>query len=274
MKRKRRKPMRGKLYPLWQWGEELTEVHEYRTFYDAITTQKINNLYAASLTGAIRMIKWEDTPQGTLWWSTLLGKYQAKENDLKSKVMVEVKGRRPALPPAKEPVWTSVGGAKDEVTPQTKTKTVTEWLDTLEEPIRTQALTNFVEFKREDKLKDNLSEAISAAFPWSLSDEGFRYWCDIANDVSMSLRYKPLTRANLPKKNALIMIRNGKLRALYYFKHYTNNYFTLKALTKEGEDKKLPTVPMVTLSLYQMSEEDVQKTIVSYGTELEFSLIK
>lgn len=263
MKRKRRKPMGTTRMPVLSWVYFL-EDKDQDIVFAAIRAQKVDTRREYyGVDEVIRLIKWQDTPQGTLWWSTLLAKVQAK-----------AKGRRPALPPAKDREWLSFGGAKDEVSTQTKTKTVTEWLDTLEEPIRTQALTNFVEFKREDKLKDNLSEAISAAFPWSLSDEGFRYWCDIANDVSMSLRYRPLTRANLPKKNALIMIRRGKIRALYYYKHYTNNYFTLKALTKEGIDKKLPTVPMVTLSLYQMSEEDVQKTIVSDGTELEFSLIK
>jgi hypothetical protein len=262
MKRKRRKPMGVVFMPVLSWVYFL-DTKDQDIVFAAIRAQKIDTRREFdSLADVIRLIKWQDTPQGTLWWSTLLAKVQAK-----------TKGRRPALPPAKEPEWLSIGGA-NEVSTQTKTKTVTEWLDTLEEPVRTQALTNFVEFKREDKLKDNLYEAISAAFPWSLSDEGFRYWCDIANDVSMSLKYKPLTRANLPKKNALIMIRSGKLRALYYFKHYTNNYFSLKALTKKGEDKKLPTVPMITMSLYQMSEEDVQKTIVSDGTELEFSLIK
>lgn len=263
MKRKRRKPMETVRMRAMSWVYFL-DTYDQDKVFAAIREQKLDPTREFSSVGeVIRAIKWEDTPQGTLWWSTLLAKVQAK-----------AKGRRPVLPPAKEPEWLSIGGAKDEVSTQTKTKTVTEWLDTLEEPVRTQALTNFVEFKREDKLKDNLTEAISAAFPWSLSDQGFRYWSDIANDVSMALKYKPFIRANLPKKNALIMIRRGKLRALYYFKHYTNNYFTLKALTKKGEDKKLPTVPMVTLSLYQMSEEDVQKTIVRDGTELEFSLIK
>jgi hypothetical protein len=54
-------------------------------------------------------------------------------------------------------------------------KTVKEWLETLDEPYRSQALENlFAPFA--SILEANILEALSGGFDWGESNQGFAYW--------------------------------------------------------------------------------------------------
>lgn len=55
---------------------------------------------------------------------------------------------------------------------------ISKWLETLEEPYRTQALQNFEASGLDDDLCENSLEALYAAFEWYKTPEGARYWND------------------------------------------------------------------------------------------------
>jgi hypothetical protein len=57
-------------------------------------------------------------------------------------------------------------------------KTIKEWLETLPEPYRSQALKNGIDMGKE---RSSLFKAINSAFVWSNSKEGFDYWRMVAN---------------------------------------------------------------------------------------------
>lgn len=63
-------------------------------------------------------------------------------------------------------------------------KTVKEWLETLDEPYRSQALENLDE-EYGDMIEPNLAEALWGAFVWDDTPQGNDYW----RDFVWSLRY-------------------------------------------------------------------------------------
>ena len=54
-------------------------------------------------------------------------------------------------------------------------KTIKEWLETLPEPIRTEALENAGELFSYPKFH-SLVDAIYGAFEWDLTKQGWKYW--------------------------------------------------------------------------------------------------
>lgn len=66
-------------------------------------------------------------------------------------------------------------------------KTISEWFETLHEPVRSKALKNYD--GRVEKTAD-LKAAIYEAFSWHDTPEGFQYWMD---------RYTEVAESNLPK---------------------------------------------------------------------------
>ena len=61
-------------------------------------------------------------------------------------------------------------------------KTVKEWLETLDEPYRSQALEN-LNPQYADILENDLIDALSGAFDWGDSPEDFEYWEDIGDRI-------------------------------------------------------------------------------------------
>jgi len=65
--------------------------------------------------------------------------------------------------------------------------TIREWLKTLPEPIRTQALTNLEsEVENANRERDSLASAIGGAFTWSESPEGHTYWSFLQSEACQS----------------------------------------------------------------------------------------
>lgn len=58
-------------------------------------------------------------------------------------------------------------------------KTIKEWLETLPEPYRTEALEN-ADKEDLDSLEFDLAQAIKAAFLWEYSTQGQAYWYLVA----------------------------------------------------------------------------------------------
>lgn len=57
-------------------------------------------------------------------------------------------------------------------------KTIKEYLESLPEPARAQALKNLLP-SEQDKEAENLSDALLGAFEWAGSPEGHKYWMDV-----------------------------------------------------------------------------------------------
>ena len=74
-------------------------------------------------------------------------------------------------------------------------KKTIEWLRTLDEPYRTQAIINT---SVSDLLvqKDSLEEALADAFYWGESPEGDDYWSEIFSKISYPLTEKPCKSVN------------------------------------------------------------------------------
>lgn len=72
------------------------------------------------------------------------------------------------------------------------TKTVREWLETLPEPYRTQAIENTRTLNGEagedifNALDTEASSALHGAFVWSDSHQGFKYWNNLDNKLDKS----------------------------------------------------------------------------------------
>lgn len=64
-------------------------------------------------------------------------------------------------------------------------KTVEHWLNTLPEPYRTQALNNVDTIWLYSNAYD-VSDALMKAFVWSDSTEGFHYWNDLDDSLTVS----------------------------------------------------------------------------------------
>lgn len=70
-------------------------------------------------------------------------------------------------------------------------KTIKEWLETLPEPYREQALNNSKEMNITLNSKvERLTSAISFSFIWSNSPEGFDYWWDLIKELK-GIKPKP-----------------------------------------------------------------------------------
>jgi hypothetical protein len=54
--------------------------------------------------------------------------------------------------------------------------TIEEWLDNLPEPYRSKAIRNRAAFPSKNKLSNTLWRAVSKAFDWYESPEGYDYW--------------------------------------------------------------------------------------------------
>ena len=67
-------------------------------------------------------------------------------------------------------------------------KTIRNWLDTLHEPERTEALSNMRPSGITEK-KDCQSEAIAFAFNWSNTPQSFEYWDDICSRINNGTYY-------------------------------------------------------------------------------------
>lgn len=63
-------------------------------------------------------------------------------------------------------------------------KKISEWLEELPEPVRTNAKANFSEIGWGDQPVENLDQAVFWAFNWALSNEGYIYWQDIAASIN------------------------------------------------------------------------------------------
>ncbi len=63
------------------------------------------------------------------------------------------------------------------------TKTIKEWLETLEEPYREQALVNFESYCNDDDQVESVIEALYQAFYWEESPEGHRYWSKLVKTL-------------------------------------------------------------------------------------------
>lgn len=61
-------------------------------------------------------------------------------------------------------------------------KTIKEWLETLEEPYRSQAIKNTEESLLPIE-RESLDDAIIKAFTWSDTEEGFNHWNALYNSV-------------------------------------------------------------------------------------------
>ena len=59
-------------------------------------------------------------------------------------------------------------------------KTIKEWLETLPEPYRTEALENTM-YKRLTFMRENLHESILSAFEWLHTTQGHAYWWGICD---------------------------------------------------------------------------------------------
>jgi len=57
-------------------------------------------------------------------------------------------------------------------------KTIKQWLETLEEPYKTEALNNSYSSNEAIEVM-SLSEALKWAFTWSVTNEGHYYWCNL-----------------------------------------------------------------------------------------------
>jgi hypothetical protein len=57
------------------------------------------------------------------------------------------------------------------------TKTIKQWLETLPEPYRGQALANL---KNPEQIDNSLNGALKGAFVWETSAEGHAYWEEVA----------------------------------------------------------------------------------------------
>lgn len=58
-------------------------------------------------------------------------------------------------------------------------KKISEWLEELPEPARSQAIHNFGD--DDDEVVDSLENAIYEAFYWNETPEGLEYWVNIKN---------------------------------------------------------------------------------------------
>ena len=61
-------------------------------------------------------------------------------------------------------------------------KTIIDYLNTLPEPYKTQAINNTGDKNLNRKVK-SLNEALMSAFPWQGSPEGYRYWFQLRDSV-------------------------------------------------------------------------------------------
>ena len=59
-------------------------------------------------------------------------------------------------------------------------KTIKEWLETLPEPYRSEAIANMPDTAK-DHLECCLGDAIEGAFTWAESKQGYGYWLDIVD---------------------------------------------------------------------------------------------
>lgn len=57
-------------------------------------------------------------------------------------------------------------------------KTIIDWFIELEEPYRTQAIRNADKSKYND-IVTSMSSALSTAFVWKNTTEGFKYWSNL-----------------------------------------------------------------------------------------------
>jgi hypothetical protein len=62
--------------------------------------------------------------------------------------------------------------------------TILEWLNTLEEPYRTQAINN-LDKGLEDTKSDSIDDALSRAFVWEGSKEGNDYWSNLSDSLEL-----------------------------------------------------------------------------------------
>ena len=63
-------------------------------------------------------------------------------------------------------------------------KTVKEWLETLDEPYRSQALENLnMNIEYADILEPSLADALSGAFTWKGTPQGHDYWSKLVNSL-------------------------------------------------------------------------------------------
>jgi hypothetical protein len=61
-------------------------------------------------------------------------------------------------------------------------KTVKEWLETLDEPYRSQALENLLP-EYASILEYSVNEALLGAFTWVNSPQGYEYWADYEDSL-------------------------------------------------------------------------------------------
>lgn len=59
-------------------------------------------------------------------------------------------------------------------------KPIRKWLHELPEPIRTRALKNMRDIKK-DVVLTSISDAIIGAFDWDSTKQGYDYWNDLYN---------------------------------------------------------------------------------------------
>lgn len=81
-------------------------------------------------------------------------------------------------------------------------KTIKEWLESLPEPYKTQALLNLEQTEKDEAEEDGvristapskilvsrLSDAISQAFIWSATAEGMEYWGNLVKAVKVNFK--------------------------------------------------------------------------------------
>lgn len=68
-------------------------------------------------------------------------------------------------------------------------KTIIEYLETLDEPYKTQAINNTDKDYLQDN-KNSITEALKVAFLWSESPEGHHYWDDLHSLLCISNTFK------------------------------------------------------------------------------------
>jgi len=57
-------------------------------------------------------------------------------------------------------------------------KTTKQWLESLNEPYKSEALSNMIKGVSDAKVK-TMSEALLTAFPWNHTKQGFQYWDEL-----------------------------------------------------------------------------------------------
>lgn len=66
-----------------------------------------------------------------------------------------------------------------------KTKSIKQWLSELDEPYRTNALNN-LEQEYADKQMSSPYYALSLAFRWDATLEGWEYWAELSQNLEYS----------------------------------------------------------------------------------------